>query len=43
MAVNGEQHVSGGRNHEEVIASVLHGVKDLKIVSWDTSDNIVNS
>jgi L-iditol 2-dehydrogenase len=34
MAVNGEQHVNGAGKIEEVVASVLHGVKDLKIVSW---------
>ena len=33
MAVNGEQQIHGAGKNEEVVASVLHGVKDLKIVS----------
>ncbi len=33
MAVNGKQDVNGRDKSEEVVASVLHGVKDLKIVS----------
>ncbi len=33
MAVNGQQDLNGSGNSEEVVASVLHGVKDLKIVS----------
>lgn len=33
MAVNGQQEVNGREKSEEVVASVLHGVKDLKIVS----------
>jgi L-iditol 2-dehydrogenase len=33
MAVNGQQDVNGSGKSEEVVASVLHGVKDLKIVS----------
>jgi L-iditol 2-dehydrogenase len=37
MAVNGAQHVNGMGKSEEVVASVLHGVKDLKIVSCSTS------
>jgi L-iditol 2-dehydrogenase len=36
MAVNGEQRVNGVGKSEEVVASVLHGVKDLKIVSRAT-------
>ena len=34
MAVNGQQDVNGRGKSEEVVASVLHGVKDLKIVSY---------
>jgi L-iditol 2-dehydrogenase len=36
MAVNGEQHVNGAGKSEQVVASVLHGAKDLKIVSSST-------
>jgi hypothetical protein len=36
MAVNGEQHVNGVGKSEQVVASILHGVKDLKIVSSGT-------
>ncbi|PMD25033.1 GroES-like protein [Hyaloscypha hepaticicola] len=31
MAINGQQDVNGSGKSEEVVASVLHGVKDLKI------------
>jgi L-iditol 2-dehydrogenase len=37
MAVNGAQQVNGVGKGEEVVASVLHGVKDLKIVSCGTT------
>jgi hypothetical protein len=33
MAVNGEQQANRAGKGEKVVASVLHGVKDLKIVS----------
>lgn len=36
MAVNGEKQANGVGKSEEVVASVLHGVKDLKIVSRGT-------
>jgi hypothetical protein len=37
MAIERENQSNGFRKGEEVVASVLHGVKDLKIVSRSTS------
>ena len=37
MAINGVNQTNGVGKSEEVVASVLHGVKDLRIVGRGTS------